>query len=77
VRPIGFAPFRLITTIRAQSVLGGEIMRIREMSVWYKLSIVAAALVGGVVTRYATLVIMAGVISELSKVGFFSAGKYR
>jgi hypothetical protein len=52
-------------------------MKFREMSVWYKLSIVAAALVGGVVTRYATLVIMAGVISELSKVGFFSAGKYR
>ena len=35
-------------------------MKISEMSLWYQLSIVAAALVGGVVTRYATLVIMAG-----------------
>ena len=35
-------------------------MKIREMSVWYQLSIVAGALVGGVVTRYAALVIMAG-----------------
>jgi hypothetical protein len=35
-------------------------MKIKEMSLWYKLSIVAAALVGGVVTRYAVLVIMAG-----------------
>jgi hypothetical protein len=41
-------------------ILGGEMMKIREMSIWYKLSIVAAALVGGVVTRYAALVIMAG-----------------
>jgi hypothetical protein len=41
-------------------ILGGEMMKIRKMSVWYKLSIVAAALVGGVVTRYAALVIMAG-----------------
>ena len=39
---------------------GGEMMKFREMSLWYKLSIVAAALVGGVVTRYAVLVIMAG-----------------
>lgn len=39
---------------------GGEMMKFREMSLWYKLSIVAAALVGGVVTRYAALVIMAG-----------------
>ena len=39
---------------------GGEMMKIREMSVWYKLSIVAGALVGGLVTRYAALVIMAG-----------------
>ena len=35
-------------------------MKFREMSLWYKLSIIAAALVGGVVTRYAALVIMAG-----------------
>ena len=35
-------------------------MKFREMSLWYKLSIIGAALVGGVVTRYATLVIMAG-----------------
>jgi hypothetical protein len=35
-------------------------MKIREMSVWYRLSIVVAALVGGVVARYAALVIMAG-----------------
>ena len=35
-------------------------MKFREMSLWYKLSIVAAALVGGVVARYAALVIMAG-----------------
>ena len=35
-------------------------MKFREMSLWYKLSIVAGALVGGVVTRYAALVIMAG-----------------
>jgi hypothetical protein len=41
-------------------ILGGKMMKIREMSVWYQLSIVAAALVGGVVTRYAALVIMAG-----------------
>jgi hypothetical protein len=41
-------------------ILGGEMMKIRKMSIWYKLSIVAAALVGGVVTRYAALVIMAG-----------------
>jgi hypothetical protein len=27
---------------------------------WYKLSIVVAALIGGVVTRYAALVIVAG-----------------
>jgi hypothetical protein len=41
-------------------ILGRKMMKFREMSVWYKLSIVAAALVGGVVTRYAALVIMAG-----------------
>jgi hypothetical protein len=41
-------------------ILGGKMMKIREISVWYQLSIVAAALVGGVVTRYAALVIMAG-----------------
>jgi len=41
-------------------ILGGEMMKIRKMSIWYKLSIVAAALVGGVVTRYGALVIMAG-----------------
>ena len=35
-------------------------MKFREMSLWYKLSIVAAALVGDLVTRYAALVIMAG-----------------
>jgi len=35
-------------------------MKIREMSLWYKLSILAAALIGGVVTRYAALVIMSG-----------------
>ena len=34
-------------------------MKFREMSLWHKLSIVAAVLVGGVVTRYAALVIMA------------------
>ena len=38
----------------------GVMMKFREMSLWYKLSIIAAALVGGVVTRYAALVIMAG-----------------
>ena len=35
-------------------------MKFREMSLWHKLSIVAAVLVVGVVTRYAALVIMAG-----------------
>jgi hypothetical protein len=35
-------------------------MKFREKSLWYKLSIVVAVLVGGVVTRYAALVIMAG-----------------
>ena len=40
-------------------------MKFREMSLWHKLSIVAAVLVGGVVTRYAALVIMARVISDL------------
>ena len=39
---------------------GGEMMKFREMSLCYKLSIIAAALVGGVVTRYAALVLMAG-----------------
>ena len=41
-------------------ILGRKVMKFREMSLWYKLSIIAAALVGGVVTRYTALVIMAG-----------------
>ena len=39
-------------------------MKFREMSLWYKLSIVAAALVGGVVTRYAHSSLWPGVISD-------------
>ena len=41
-------------------ILGRKMVKFREMSLWYKLSIVAGALVGGLVTRYAALVIMAG-----------------
>jgi heme A synthase len=51
--------------IAESSTPAREMMKFREMSLWHKVSIVAAVLVGGVVTRYAALVIMAGVISDL------------
>jgi len=35
-------------------------MKFKGKPLWYKLSILAAVLIGGLVTRYATLVIMAG-----------------
>ena len=40
-------------------------MKFREMSLWHKLSIVAAVLVGGVVTRYEHSSLWPGVISDL------------